>query len=270
MADSSVATDACPRCQGRGWIIADDGGAGMARPCDCRREGLGERLLAAAGIPERYRRCRLANFQVAHQDPAARDQLTQALAISRTYADEFLTTEGGFTHSGLIYVGPAGAGKTHLAAAVLIELIERYRVRGRFVEFTSLVHQIQSTFEPSSPGSKSGILDPVVEAEVLVLDELGAAKPTAWVQDLLYLIINNRYTQRRPTLFTTNYSLDVPAAGPTEPKLDSMPAAPGAGPLAHRLPATLVSRLYEMARPVSLEAVPDFRREVKRAIAHHR
>jgi hypothetical protein len=168
-------------------------------------------------------------------------------------------------------------GKTHLAVAVLLELVERFKLRGRFVEFTSLIHQLQSTFDSDSQESKRQVLDPLSEVPFLVLDELGAQQPTPWVKDILYLIINARYTRRLPTIFTTNYRLDknvlskkgvVRVAGRTTmlPKTldrgaDPEPAQEEPALLSSRLPPMLVSRLYEMAQPVVLDAVEDFRRE---------
>jgi DNA replication protein DnaC len=229
------------------------------------------RLLAAAGIPARYQHCKLANFHVSSSSSRVDKQLSQARQAAEQYVEGFLQEGGGFRQSGLLFVGPPGAGKTHLAVAVLSELVERYRISGRFVEFTSLIHQIQSTFDPDSEESQRQILGPLSSAELLVLDELGTQKPTPWVQEILYLIINGRYTRRRPTLFTTNYRLEPLKMAPA-PRLKPSSLDRGRDPepgreievtalLSTRLSPMLVSRLYEMAQPVALDAVEDFRRE---------
>lgn len=265
--------ETCPLCGGRGWVIESDGGAGIARPCSCREQNRVRHLIEAAGIPPRYRHCRLSNFQTSSPSPAERTQLQGARTIAEHYVEGFLQ-EGGFRQSGLLFVGRPGVGKTHLAVGVLVELIERYRVHGRFAEFTSLIHQIQATFDPGSPESKREILDPLMGAELVVLDELGAQQMTPWVRDILYLIINHRYTRQLPTIFTTNYLLEETAkkkaAKPAFPSRDSLdrgaddPNDPDDQQLLKsRLPAMLVSRLYEMAQPVLMTSLEDFRREHK-------
>lgn len=247
---------ACPECEGRGWIIEADGGAGTARPCRCLGQERGKHLLTAAGIPARYRDYRLADFDTSWAQGAARHQLQEALTKSIRYVDGFIRSGSGFSESGLIYIGPAGTGKTHLAVSVLLELVESYGVRGRFVDFTSLIAQIQSTFHPESGASQHSVLKPVIEADVLVLDELGAQKPSDWVQDILYLVINTRYTEQRPTIFTTNYSLADRDTLVGEPKHEKKK---GLEPLLDRVRASLVSRLHEMASPILMTAVSDFR-----------
>ena len=263
------ATEPCPECEGTGWVIVDDGGAGTARRCECSKRALQGRLHEVAGIPARYGNCSLSRFLTSHPDERVRRQLVEARSKAEEYVERFLTDDGSFAESGLIFIGPPGGGKTHLAVAVLRALIDRYAIHGRFIDFTTLIHQIQSTFDPGSPESKRQVLDPVIRADVLVLDELGAQKPTAWVRDILYLVINTRYTERRPTLFTTNYLLEPPSVrrGGERTTLDRGPdpgsLATGVPPLRERIPVQLVSRLFEMARPVMLDQVGDHRREIK-------
>lgn len=251
----------CPQCGGRGWVVQRDRGAGSARPCDCRKQQLALQRLEYAGIPDRYQRCRLANFHATHHQPGVRAQLQRALAQSRQYVDAFLRTDGRYCETGLLYVGPPGVGKTHLASAVLAELVTSYPIHGRFVDFTSLLHRLQASFETGAIETKSDILDPIVGAELLVVDELGAQKPTPWVQDILYLLINTRYSRRLPTIFTSNYGLD-PVSAPARSLDRGADPEVGGVPLSRRIPASLVSRLCEMARPVLLDGVDDHRREV--------
>lgn len=240
----------CPECGGRGWIVAADGGAGTAKVCACRDADRVPRLLERAAIPERYRGKNFRNFNTRHGDAGEQSQRQNAKKVCEAYVEYFLSDQD--QERGLVLVGEAGVGKTHLAVSILGELIRRYRVDGRFVDFTELIHRIQSTFDPSSPESKHHVLDPVTDAEVLVLDELGAQKPTAWVREILYLVINARYTRRLPTIFTTNYSLGGDGDD-----------GRGAIALEERIGAPLVSRLHEMAYILSL-STQDFRRDARR------
>jgi DNA replication protein DnaC len=249
---------ACPECGGRGWVLHPDGGAGTAVRCGCTVRDLLPRLLAEAGIPSRYQGCRIENFQLTG---SRSQQLRRARETTARWLEEFLAS-GRPSESGLLFIGPPGVGKTHLAAAALAELIRRYRVHGRFVDFTSLLYQIQSTFDAGSPETKQSVLDPVLDAEVLVIDELGAQKPTPWVSEVLYLILNGRYTRRLTTIFTTNYYLE--AEGGARPSgLDRGADVAAPDLLASRIPAMLVSRLWEMARPVVIDS-DDHRQVVKR------
>ena len=256
MAEVASAVETCPECGGRGWVVAEDGGAGTARVCVCRDAGRVPRLLARAAIPERYRGKNFRNFNTRHGDSGEQDQRQNAKRVSEAYVEYFLSDED--EERGLVLVGEAGVGKTHLAVSIRGELIRRYRVDGLFVDFTELIHRIQSTFDPSSPESKHQVLDPVTDAEVLVLDELGAQKPTAWVREILYLVINARYTRRLPTIFTTNFSLGGASNGGGN-------GDPGRGAIAleERIGGPLVSRLHEMAYILSV-STQDFRRDARR------
>jgi DNA replication protein DnaC len=230
--------------------VVADGGAGTARRCPCAAVDPLPALEREAGIPSRYQGCRLDKFDVR----GPRERLLEARVLTERWVESYLL-EGQLRGTGMLLLGPTGVGKTHLAAAALVEVIRRHRVRGRFVDFTTLLYQIQSTFDAATPETKQSVLDPVLSADVLVLDELGAQKPSPWVSEVLYLILNGRYTRRLPTLFTSNFYLDDPPGGTAPDRRAEL--------LSSRIPAMLVSRLWEMARPVVMSG-GDYRKDVRR------
>ena len=156
-------------------------------------------------------------------------------------------------------MGPVGVGKTHLAVAILKGLVAK-GVPCLFYEFGSLLKQIQDSYNPISQTSEMRILSPVYQAEVLVLDELGATVPTDWVRDTMYQIINNRYNEKKLTIFTTNF-LDEPATGhAVNSGRNDKKAHPSATyTLDERIGVPLRSRLYEMCNKVEIKG-EDFRK----------
>ena len=162
--------------------------------CDCRRSISPRRLFDDARIPPRFRACDFHNYYPKN------DSQFFAHSFASRLVNDFPAVE-----TGLLFMGPVGVGKTHLAIAVLKELIEKKGVACLFYESGSLLKAIQDSYNPVSETSETRVLAPVYQAEVLVLDELGASVPTNWVRDTLYQIINTRYNNRKLTIFTTNY-----------------------------------------------------------------
>ncbi len=230
-------TASCPTCGGAGWLLETVDGSKQARPCACRVAEIKREKLEAARIPERYRACNLENF-----NPLKSAELARAKAIAREFIDVYPAVEAG-----LLLVGPSGLGKTHLACAILSELVLTKGVRGLYVDFSDLLLKIQSTFRPDADSSKEALIAPITDAELLVLDELGASRPHAWVLDVLYNLLNTRYNQKRITIATSNYGDE---------------AEPGERDrLEDRLNYRLRSRLYEMCLTVPLRG-DDFRKSV--------
>jgi len=221
-------TESCPICGGTGWALTESDGVELVRRCGCDAERRRAELLAAAGIPERYRHCTLDGFELWNKDDPT-------LGAARRAVQEFIDVYPQID-KGLLLMGGVGTGKTHLAVAALTALVRDKGVRGRFADFTSLVLEIQMTFDV--PGGSRNLMRPLVEAELLVLDELGAGKTSTWVTDLLYYLVNTRYLEGRVTVFTTNYS-DFPKRADEESLTD-------------RVSARIRSRLFEMCRRVEL------------------
>ena len=192
----------CEHCDGTGFLIANRDGREYAQPCTCRRGAAGagsaDQLLQAARIPPRYEHCSLANFE-----PGA-PSLRAALEKGMSYCNGFphLGPDEGL---GLLLTGDNGVGKTHLAVAVLRELMTRKGVRGQFWDFHELIREIRNSYNPETKTSELMVLEPVVEADVLLLDDLGAWKMTDWMNDTLFYVLNSRYLAKRATLITTNY-----------------------------------------------------------------
>jgi DNA replication protein DnaC len=228
----------CELCGGTGWVLEAIDGRKQARPCSCRVEALRRERLEAAEIPVRYRDDNFANFD--EQTPA----LVSAKRIAREFVDSYPVVE-----SGLLFVGPAGRGKTHLACAILSELVVTKGVSALYADFSDLLLRIQTSFRPDADTSKETVLTPYADAELLVLDELGASKPHAWVLDVLYNLLNTRYNRKRITIATSNFEDEPDAASGEREKLED------------RIGYRLRSRLYEMCTLVPLRG-KDYRKEV--------
>jgi DNA replication protein DnaC len=225
----------CLLCSGSGWEPV----AGGVRRCGCMSSVRVERLLAEARIPKRYEHCDLESYL-----PQNESQKKAKLYVQR-FLDKYPQIDVG-----LLFLGTCGVGKTHLAVALLKQVIMEKGDGGLFYDFRDLLREIQASWNSVSQTSELEVLRPVLEAKVLVLDELGANKPTDWVRDTIAHIINCRYNDEKLTIFTSNY-------------LDK-PTKQGEENLTDRIGMRLRSRLFEMCREVEIQG-PDFRQDVKKA-----
>jgi DNA replication protein DnaC len=227
----------CPRCSNSGWIPLP-GDTLRVEPCGCQGDLRRQQRLSSASIPKRYTHCTLDTFR----------EKSVALRNAKQRVQEFVdlwpnTSEG----KGLLLMGGCGVGKTHLAVAALLEIIHSGKP-GRLVfsNFQDLIQEIHASFDSDQVPQKNELMRPLLEADLLVLDELGSQKPTQFVHDILYYVINTRYNEERTTIFTTNY-YDRTADAKEET-------------LEQRIGTRLRSRLAEMADRIEFTGATDHRR----------
>ena len=259
----------CQFCQGTGWkvVARKDGPGKFAVACDCSIGERAARSMDRARIPKRYEHCDFESYVTDLADGKVwTAQNAQSLKRTKFIAQSFVKEYPAANDKGILFMGPSGVGKTHLAVSALKELIRRGH-SGYFCEYGALLRDIQKSYGEAGEQTESRIVRPLLGVEVLVIDDLGCIRPSDWVRDTIGYILNSRYseasrdlTQPRCTIITSNYFDATTSKEARDPsgrlvvnRTDS---------LADRIGERMRSRLYEVCRTVEIDrSMPDFRKE---------
>ncbi|MBI2817790.1 MAG: ATP-binding protein [Acidobacteria bacterium] len=239
----------CALCGGSGWRPVERDGLRAVESCDCRNQPRSENWwMERAGIPKRYHHCDFADFN------ALSDSLSYAKIKALGFADNY-----PFVREGLLLLGNPGVGKTHLAIAILKQLMTQKGVETLFCSYQHLLQRIRQSYDPVSLSTETAVLQPILDTEVVAIDDLGANRVSEWVEDTITYVLNHRYNEKKATILTSN----LPDAAE-----DARERTPGgkfriAETLTDRIGLRVRSRLHEMCgEPVTIHA-DDFRQTVR-------
>ncbi|MBV9405761.1 MAG: ATP-binding protein [Acidobacteriaceae bacterium] len=219
-------------------MVNEKDGLSAADRCTCVAETRAEELTEAAQIPRNYRDASFESFLLPEDNPIARRSLSDVMVAVKSFIRGYPTN----AKQGLLLIGPTGTGKTHLAVAALRELIVRGH-EGIFFDYQNLLERIRSSYNETLGASSREAYNTALEAEILLLDDLGAHRVTEWVKDTVTSIITYRCNHRKPLIATTNLSDEE---------------------MHQAISERAYSRLFEMCLVVKIPGAPDYR--VRQAI----
>ena len=243
----------CPECNGSGSILSKNEKAYIyisnCRICGVIRRNV--KLYNLSGVPAKY-----ANvLQVDTFRPKGRNE-SQQYALS--YAKDFVKKYPN--KKGFLLMGKAGLGKTHLAIGAISELTLKKGIRCVFKDFFHLLSELKEAYSQGTP--ENVVLLPLIETEVLVIDELGKGRSSEWELNILDQLISKRYNASKITLITTNYvSEDYKqrkSSGHSSPNEDQET-------LENRVGSRISSRLREMCEFIPIEG-DDHRRTFQKRV----
>lgn len=209
--------------------------------CDRDREAKQKAREKQMEIERLKRECFSSMIQWSYTFENYQGQKTQAFTIAQNFTKDFERMRK--ENIGLLFYGSVGSGKTYLACSIANALIEQYQIGVKIRNFAQLINDLQ---KGSFDFDKNEYIDSIVNTSVLILDDLGIERDTAYAKEQVYNIINNRYLKQKPTIFTTNLPYDT-IYGCTE------------GVEYQRI----YSRIIEMCIPVMVVG-EDFRKKIQR------
>ena len=157
-----------------------------------------EAILGRSGLKKRYLSRSFENFVV-------NDVNRKAYEIAKSYVDNW--QENKDKGEGLYFEGTCGTGKTHLAVAIAMKLINQ-GVPVICKTSIDLLASIKQSYERDSTVNEEDVIEAYNTVDLLVIDDLGKERATEWSVPILYRIINDRYENMLPTVITTNYNTD--------------------------------------------------------------
>lgn len=213
----------CVKCYRNGYLVDKQGDYARAKICECIEKceecnGLGTtlstnkngytyiklcnkcgelrkrvKLYNLARIPAKYYLVQQVDAGFKPQDQSQEEALQYAKQVVDRFPEEL----------GFLMMGNAGLGKTHLAIGTISELTLQHGIQCIFKDFFYLLSELKEAYSSGTPENE--VLFPLIDTEVLVIDELGKGRCNEWELNILDQLISKRYNSSKTTLVTTNF-----------------------------------------------------------------
>jgi len=220
----------CKKCNDSGWLLVMVDGREIARACSCRRDGAQALKAGNANIPLRFLKTEFNSYFP--------DKANPSQGKAKKAAEKFVAEYPAVT-TGLLFQGSTGVGKTRLLCCIGNQLIQEKVIEVAYIDWNDLTREMRSGEDTSNRDFTTigQLIQRLAKVELLLFDELGASRPSPWVEDNIYYLINRRYNDNRITLFASNY-FDKKVGGEET--------------LSERIGNRIRSRLFEMARSIEI------------------
>ena len=160
--------------------------------CGCEVRRMRVRMFNESAVPAKFHGARLRDDQ---RDADNFDAFNSFTLLAKNYSRN---------DRGIVLMGPPGTGKTHLVVGFLHEIVFGHGIPALFQDFSELLKRLRSGYARDEP--EEALMNPLISAEVLVVDELGKGRNNQWELNILDSIISQRYNGRKTTVFTSNFT----------------------------------------------------------------
>jgi DNA replication protein DnaC len=240
----------CDQCQGRGFLIVDEGGYEVSQDCTCRAILTRIGCYNAANIPADYADKRFTDLK---------EHSGSTIGKAKLWMMDYVQQANPLKEQGFVLVGKSGVGKTHLLCAVLQQLTLERGIPCKYVDCFHLTERIRGSIKDGSDLDPSDILEPLVDVPLLAIDELGKGMETPFETHVIDQLVTRRYNANRPILVTTNYIPEIMADELQDAREHDQARGDRFGPkrkkklyttysLEERTDERIVSRLYEISK----------------------
>ena len=175
-----------------------------------------QKLLDYSNLGERFFEKNFETYQINYNN-------AKAFETAKRFITNFeIANKRG---TGIIFYGPYGVGKTHLACSIANELLKMQKsvVFGSTIKLFGI---IKKSYNNEIQENKSKIISEFINCDVLIIDDLGKEKPSEWVLEKLYYIINERYEHNKPIIITTNFTenqlIDIFTVGKNKSSIEAI------------------------------------------------